>query len=240
VRLEVIEGGESSLAERTAVWLADRLWAAVAERGVAHLAVSGGNTPATAFVALAIQPVPWEQVHIWQVDERVAPDGDPDRNATGLREHLLTRVPIEPEHVHLMDVTADDLSDAARRYEQHLRDACGAVLDIIHLGLGDDGHTASWPPGDPVIGVTDRDVATAGPFHDRVRMTLTVPAVNRGRHLVVLVAGEDKAPVVKRLFDGDTSIPASHLRRTGTTILADEAAGKLARQGAGSSTSTGG
>ena len=242
MRLEVIEGGASSLAERTAVWLADRLWAAVAERGAAHLAVSGGGTPATAFVALAIQPVPWDQVHIWQVDERVAPDGDPDRNATGLREHLLSRVPIEPEHVHLMDVTSDDLFDAARDYEQQLRDATGGVLDVVHLGLGDDGHTASWPPGDDVLGVTDRDVTIVGPFRDRVRMTLTVPAVNRGRHLMVLVAGEDKAPVVKKLFDGDTSIPASHLRRTGTTVLADEPAGKLARQAAagGGSTSTGG
>jgi 6-phosphogluconolactonase len=228
VRLEVIEGGPARLAERAAVWLADRIFAAVSERGAAHLAVSGGSTPATTFVALTILPVPWERVHIWQVDERVAPDGDPERNATHLREHLLGRVPIAEEQVHLMDVTADDLGAAASRYAADLQTLTGGVLDIVHLGLGDDGHTASWPPGDPVVNVTDRDTAVVGPFNGAMRMTLTVPAVNRGRHLMVLVEGADKAPVVKRLIAGDTSIPASHLRNTGTTVLADKAAGATA------------
>jgi 6-phosphogluconolactonase len=221
----VVDGDTGTLAERTGVWLADRLWAAVSEHGVAHLAVSGGSTPATAFVALAIQPVPWDQVHVWQVDERVAPDGDPDRNATGLREHLLSRVPIPPEHVHLFDVTADDLEDAARRYAAELHAQASGVLDIVHLGLGDDGHTASWPPGDPVVDIDDRDVAVVAPFNGYRRMTLTVPAVNRARHVMVLVEGEAKAGVVRRLIDGDTSIPASHVRRTGTTVLADSRAG---------------
>jgi 6-phosphogluconolactonase len=223
MRLEVVEGGPASVAERTAVWLADRLWAGVAERGVAHLAVSGGTTPATTFVALAILPVPWERVHIWQVDERVAPDGDPDRNATGLREHLLSRVPLPDDHAHLFDAAADAWA-AATAYGEELQRACGGVLDVVHLGLGDDGHTASWPPGDPVVDITDRDVAVAGPFNGHVRLTLTVPAVNRARHLVVLVEGAAKAPVVRKLLDGDTSIPASHLRRSGITVLADEAA----------------
>jgi 6-phosphogluconolactonase len=225
VRLEVIEGGPTRLAERAAVWLADRLFAAVGERGSAHLAVSGGNTPAATFVALAILPVPWDRVHVWQVDERVAPDGDPVRNATHLREHLLSRVPIADERVHLFDVTAEDLKEAAARYAHDLSRLAGGVLDVVHLGLGDDGHTASWPPGDPVVEVTDRDTAVVGPFNGTRRMTLTVPAVNRGRHLLVLVEGRAKAPVVRRLISGDTTIPASHLRSTGTTVLADEAAG---------------
>jgi 6-phosphogluconolactonase len=225
VRLEVVDGGGGTLAERTGVWLADRLWAAVSEHGVAHLAVSGGSTPATAFVSLAIQPVPWDRVHVWQVDERIAPDGDPDRNATSLREHLLSRVPILPEHVHLFDVTADDLEDAARRYAADLQAQASGVLDIVHLGLGEDGHTASWPPGDPVVDIDDRDVAVVAPFNGHRRMTLTVPAVNRARHVMVLVEGETKAEVVRRLIDGDTSIPASHVRRTGTTVLADASAG---------------
>jgi 6-phosphogluconolactonase len=231
MRLEVVDGDHGRLAERAAVWLADRLWAAVAERGVAHLAVSGGSTPATTFVALAILPVPWEQVHIWQVDERIAPDGDPDRNATGLREHLLARVPVPPEQVHLFGVEDPDLEAAAARYAADLQRACGGVLDIVHLGLGDDGHTASWPPGDPVVDEANRDVAVVGPFHGLRRMTLTVPAVNRGRSLMVLVEGEAKAAVVRRLLDGDTTIPSSHLRHNGTTILADQAAGGRSRTG---------
>jgi 6-phosphogluconolactonase len=186
--------------------------------------VSGGSTPATTFVALAIQPVPWDKVHVWQVDERVAPDGDPERNVTGLREHLLARVPIDEARIHLFDVTAPDLEAAAAHYAGQLQAACGGVLDIAHLGLGDDGHTASWPPGDPVVDVVDRDVALAGPFHGTIRMTLTVPAINRARHLLVLVEGESKAPVVRRLIEGDTTIPASHLRTTGTTVLTDRAA----------------
>lgn len=224
MRLEVIDGGPASVAERTAIWLADRLWAAVAERGAAHLAVSGGSTPATTFVALAILPVPWEKVHVWQVDERVAPDGDPDRNATGLREHLIGRVPLPAGHTHLFDAASGDPSAAASAYAAELHQACGGVLDVVHVGLGDDGHTASWPPSDPVVDVTDQDVAVAGPFNGHLRLTLTVPAVNRARHLVVLVEGEAKAGAVRKLLDGDTSIPASHLRRAGITVLADAAA----------------
>lgn len=229
MRLEVVDGGQASLAERTAIWLADRLWAGASERGVAHLAVSGGTTPATTFVALAILPVPWSQVHVWQVDERVAPEGDPDRNATGLREHLLSRVPIADDQVHLFDAANDDPDAAAASYAAELQRRCGGVLDVVHLGLGDDGHTASWPPGDPVVDVHDRDAAVAGPFNGHLRLTLTVPAVNRARHLMVLVEGEGKAPVVPKLLDGDPSIPASHLRRSGITVLADRAAASLVR-----------
>jgi 6-phosphogluconolactonase len=227
MRLEVTKGGPERLAQRAALWLADRVFAAVSERGVAHLAVSGGSSPLAMFSALAELAVPWEHLHVWQVDERVAPDGDPDRNAVGLQEHLLAKVPIPAEQVHLFDVTAPDLEAAATRYASELQRLNGGVLDIIHLGVGDDGHTASWPPGDPVVDITDRDVAVVGPFNGRVRMTLTVPAVNRGRRLVILVEGAAKAPVVKKLIEGDTSIPASHLRTTGTTILADEAAGDV-------------
>ena len=231
MRLEVIDGGQAPLAERSAIWLADRLWAAAAERGVAHLAVSGGTTPATTFVALAILPVPWAQVHVWQVDERVAPDGDPDRNATGLREHLLSRVPVADDQIHLFDAASDDPDTAAASYAADLQRLCNGVLDVVHLGLGDDGHTASWPPGDPVLDVHDRDVAVAGPFNGHLRLTLTVPAVNRARHLMVLVEGEGKAPVVPRLLEGDPSIPASLLRRSGITVLADRAAASMVRSG---------
>ncbi len=219
-------GGPARLAERSSTWLADRLWAAVAERGSAHLAVSGGNTPSGMFVALATLPIPWEHIHLWQVDERVAPDGDEARNAASLSQHLVSRVPIAPERVHLMNVTATDLDAAADDYADALRHSCGAVLDIVHLGLGDDGHTASWPPGDAIVDVEDRDVALSGLFNGYRRMTLTVPAVNRARHIMFLVDGAAKAPVVRRLLDGDTTIPASRVRKPGVTLLADEAAGE--------------
>lgn len=202
---------------RAAIWIADRVWSAVAERGVAHLAVSGGRTPVAMFRALDGLALPWDRVHIWQVDERVAPDGHPDRNATDLVAALPGRT------LHLMPVTASDLDAAAAAYAAELVSACDGVLDVVHLGIGDDGHTASWPPGDPVIDVTDHEVAMAGPFHDRLRMTLTVPAVNRARHRMVLVAGPDKAAALAKVLAGDRSMPAAHVAAD-AVVLTDPAA----------------
>jgi 6-phosphogluconolactonase len=160
-------------------------------------------------------------VHVFQVDERVAPDGDPDRNLVDLRSNLLDRVPV---HAHLMDVTASDLDGAARRYAEELTSVTGdGVLDVVHLGLGDDGHTASWPPGDPVIDVVDSDVALTQPYRGRVRMTLTVPAVNRAREIMFLAAGPGKVEMVQKLVARDASIPASHVRQD-ATVLVDESA----------------
>jgi 6-phosphogluconolactonase len=215
VRVETIATEE--LPQRAAIWIADRVWSAVAGRGVAHLAVSGGRTPGAMLRVLDALPLPWEQLHIWQVDERVAPDGDADRNATDLVAALPNRV------LHLMPVTAADLEVAAADYDAELAAACGGVLDVVHLGLGDDGHTASWPPGDPVIEVTDRDVAVAGPFRERMRMTLTVSAVRRARVSMVLVAGADKADALARMLAGDPTIPAGHLPPD-ATVLTDPSA----------------
>jgi 6-phosphogluconolactonase len=201
----------SLLPGRAAIWVADRLWTAVAERGEGHLAVSGGATPLAMFAALAALPLPWPQVHVWQVDERVAPDGDQDRNAAQL--DALRDVGAV---IHSMDVTNPSLPAAAASYAAALPDR----FDVIHLGLGDDGHTASWPPRDPVVNLTER-VAVVGPFKDRVRLTLTPPVVNNARHVMFLVAGDTKAPMLARLLRGDPSIPATVVRRTGTTILTD-------------------
>ncbi len=201
----------SLLPGRAAIWVADRLWAAVAERGEGHLAVSGGMTPLAMFGALAALPLPWPQVHVWQVDERVAPDGDQDRNA-GQLDTLRDVGAV----IHLMDVTNPSLPVAAASYAAALPDR----FDVIHLGLGDDGHTASWPPRDPVDNLTER-VAVVGPFKDRVRLTLTPPVVNNARHVMFLVAGATKVPMLARLLRGDPKIPATVVRRTGTTILTD-------------------
>jgi len=221
MRVEIVKGGAGLLADRAAVWVAERIWAAVADRGVAHVAVSGGNTPTVMFGTLATLPVPWTAVHIWQVDERVAPDGDPERNLVDLQMALLSKVPATP---HLFDVTSPDLDAAMSAYARDLEQSCYGVLDVVHLGLGDDGHTASWPPGDPVVDVTDTDVARSLEYKGRVRVTLTVPAVNRAREIMFLVAGADKATAVAALVDGAGTVPASHVRRDGTVVLLDEAA----------------
>jgi 6-phosphogluconolactonase len=221
MRVEVIDDGLGPLAERAAVWVAERIWTAVADRGVAHLAVSGGGTPTVMFAALAALPVPWTEVHIWQVDERVAPDGDPDRNLDELHAALLSKVPATP---HLYDVTNPDLDAAIAAYAHDLRDACDGVLDVVHLGMGDDGHTASWPPGDPVANITDTDVARSLEYKGRVRLTLTVPAVNRAREIMFLVAGADKASAVAEFVAGTGHSPALHVRRDDVVLLLDETA----------------
>ena len=209
-------------ADLVAAWLAE----AVDARGRATLAVSGGSTPLLFFSELARREVPWEHVHVFQVDERVAPPG-PDRNLTGLQEALLAKVPIPAGNVHRMPVEEADLAAAARAYGEEIRAVAGdeGRLDVVHLGLGDDGHTASWPPGDPVVDATD-DVAVVGPFNGLVRMTLTPRAVNRARRIVWLISGPEKAGVLRRLLAGDPALPASRVRRgEGVTLLADGAAG---------------
>jgi 6-phosphogluconolactonase len=232
VRVEVIAGGPSVLGARAAVWVADRLWTAVADRTEAHLAVSGGSTPVAMFTALAALPAPWEAVHVWQVDERVAPDGHPDRNANDLLEHLVQPTGIPDERVHLMPVAscegAVDLDAAAERYAAELREACDGVLDVVHLGIGDDGHTASWPPGDPVLAVEDRDVVAIGEFNGRRRLTLTVPAVNRGRCIMVLVAGTTKTHALAGMLRGEPDLPASRIRDDAVVLADSEAAGEVA------------
>ena len=195
------------------------LRSAIAARGTASVAFSGGHTPVLMFEALAEQSLPWQHVHVFQVDERVAPDGDAERNSTALCGSLLDRV---AAHAHLMDVTAADLGDAARRYADELRPH--EPLDVLHLGMGDDGHTASWPPGDPVIDQRDHAVAIVGPYRGMVRMTITPPVVQRAHAVLLLVTGADKAPVLARLMDGDRSVVAAHVLGARTMVIADHSA----------------
>lgn len=189
------------------------------------MAVSGGTTPWEMLRALANENVPWPHVHIFQVDERVAPAGHGDRNLTHLRE-ALARVPLSPEQIHAMPVEAEDLDHAARRYDTHLAALAGqpAVLDLVHLGLGSDGHTASLVPGDAVLDIVDRDVAMTSVYQGRRRMTLTYPLINRARKVLWLATGAAKAPMLVRLRAGDPSIPAGRVRQDNATILADAAA----------------
>jgi 6-phosphogluconolactonase len=176
--------------------------------------------------ALANEKVPWESVHVVQVDERVAPAGDADRNLSHLRESLLKQAPLRPDQIHAMPVEASDLEAAAKRYALSLREIAGTppVLDLAHLGLGPDGHTASLVPGDPVLNVTDSDVALTGVYQERRRMTLTYPMLNRSRRILWLVTGSDKVAALARLRDGDASIPAGRIKRDQALVLADRAA----------------
>lgn len=214
-----------ALAGRAADMVAARLAEAADARGRATLAVSGGSTPAAFLAELARRKLPWEDVHVFQVDERVAPPGS-ERNLTGLGEALLDRVGIPAGNVHPMPVDAPDLAAAAAAYAEEIRAVTGPAgrLDVVHLGLGDDGHTASWPPGDPVVDAPD-DVAVVGPFNGRLRMTLTPPAVNRAGWIMWLISGVAKAAVLRRLLAADAALPASRVRRHDVTLLADGAAG---------------
>jgi 6-phosphogluconolactonase len=190
------------------------------------MAVSGGHTPWLMLRGLASEDVPWESVHLVQVDERVAPAGHPDRNLTHLRESLLEHAPLPPGQLHAMPVELPDLAAAATRYALTLREIAGSppVLDLVHLGLGPDGHTASLVPADPVLDVTDSDVAPTGVYQGRRRMTLTYPILNRSRRVMWLVTGREKAEMLGRLRAGDESIPAGRVRRDQALVLADRAA----------------
>jgi 6-phosphogluconolactonase len=215
-----------SVAQEAARFIATEARAAVAERGRFIVAFSGGNTPRHMLRALAGEDVPWEGVHVVQVDERVASTGHLDRNLTQLRESLLEHAPLRPEQLYTMPVESHDLRAAATRYALTLRELAGSppVLDLAHLGLGPDGHTASLVPGDPVLNVTDADVALTGIYQGRQRMTLTYPMLNRSRRILWLVTGNEKAGMLVRLRDGDVSIPAGRILRDHALVIADQAA----------------
>ena len=225
MRTEVFADAEA-VAKQAAAVIAEEARTAVTARGRFVLAVSGGNTPWIMLRALASEDVPWEHIHIVQVDERVAPAGNADRNLTHLRESLLEHAPLDPGQIYAMPVEGADLEGAAARYARTLSEIAGtpSVLDLSHLGLGPDGHTASLVPGDPVLEVADRDVAITGMYQERQRMTLTYPILNRSRKIMWVVTGAEKVPMLKRLQDGDISIPAGHVRRDQALILADRAA----------------
>jgi 6-phosphogluconolactonase/glucosamine-6-phosphate isomerase/deaminase len=202
-------------AEAAASWLARRLRDAVRRRGCATIAVSGGSTAPPLFAALARLDMPWEQLQLWQVDERVAPDGHAERNAGQLGGQLAGLAAT----VHLMPVTAADLDAAAARYGATLPER----FDVVHLGLGDDGHTASWPPGDRVVDST-RPCEVIGEFNGFRRMTLTPRVVNAARSRLMLTHGAAKAPMVARWLLRDPDLPVDRVRRSDTWVFVDAAA----------------
>ena len=225
MKIEVLDSADA-VAEEAAAIIATDARIATAQRGRFVMAVSGGRTPWAMLRALAGMQVPWDGVHILQVDERVAPAGDPDRNLTHLRESLLEHAPLRPDQIHPMPVEEPDLEAASAAYAQTLHEVAGTpvVLDLVHLGLGPDGHTASLVPGDPVLKVHDAAVALAGPYQGRRRMTLTYPVLDHARRVLWVVTGADKAPMLARLRAGDKSIPAGRVRQNDAVVLVDRAA----------------
>ena len=207
----------TAAATDAAHWVAAKLRNASTRRGVASLAVSGGTTPAKMFAALSMLDVPWSCVTIWQVDERIAADGSADRNAP-----LLDVFNTIGAKVRLMPVVDRDLPAAARQYGSGLP----SQFDVVHLGLGDDGHTASWIPGDSVIDEL-ASVALTGEYRGTRRMTLTPPVVNGARSRVVLAAGADKAAAMRGWLLRNEALPIERLHRTGTVVVLDEAAASL-------------
>jgi len=215
-----------AVAMRAAEFIAQVAREAVAERGRCSLAFSGGATPWQTFRALAGKDVPWDRVHLLQVDERVTVFVDPDRNYLHLRETLIDRIVIPSANVHPMPVEEEDLDEGARGYEAILHRIAGAppVFDLVQLGLGEDGHTASLFPGDAALQVIDADVAVTGLYKGWKRMTLTFPAIDRARCLLWLVTGSGKTDALERLLAGDRSIPAGRVLRSRAVLLADAAA----------------
>ncbi len=202
----------------------DALGAAIDRAGRASLAVSGGSSPGPMFGALAASELGWERVELFQVDERVAPDGADARNLTGLLARLGPEVTARVAlHAAPVDLGADAAADA---YQQTLVDRLGPspVLDVVHLGLGDDGHTASLVPDDAALEVVDREVAATGDYRGHRRVTLTYPALDRAALLVWLVTGADKASPLARLLAGDASIPAGRVRAARSVVVCDRAA----------------
>lgn len=225
VKVEVVDD-DVAVAREAARIVASESRLRVAECGRFVMAMSGGRTPWKMLRALADEVVPWSSVHVFQVDERIAPAGDPDRNLTLLQESLLSRVPLPPGQVHAMQVEDRDLYGAVVKYERTLARIAGEppVLDLTQLGLGTDGHTASLVPGDPVLDITDRNVGLTAAYRGRGRMTLTLPMIGRSRMILWVVTGAEKATMLNRLLSSDISIPAGRIAQGRAVLIADRAA----------------
>jgi len=216
IRLEVLPDPDAAAA-RVAALVEESVNRVVTGGGRFAWAVSGGEGPDPMFRRVGALELPWGSIDTWQVDERIAPLGDPDRNRT--RQERAFPSPAL-EGIRWMPVEDEDQDASAARYAATLPDQ----FDLVHLGLGTDGHTASLVPGDPVLDVVDRDVAVTGPYEGRRRMTLTYPALARSRLVVWLVTGEEKREAVRSLLAGDRSIPAARVPVADQILITDRTA----------------
>ncbi|MDG2053150.1 MAG: 6-phosphogluconolactonase [Phycisphaerales bacterium] len=223
MQTDILASPEAAAAA-AASFIANAARQAIKERDCFAFAVSGGHSPWIMLRELGEEKLEWSKIHVFQVDERIAPKGDDDRNLTHLKESLLATAPIDPQNIYAMPVDHEDVNKAAAEYGQTLASVCGSPvkLDLVHLGLGPDGHTASLVPNDTVLEVTDRDVAlTGGTYQGRQRMTLTYPCINRARQIMWLVTGAAKQPVFPKLQAGDPSIPGGRVEQEHAVLIAD-------------------
>lgn len=230
MNIEILADAQA-VADRAAAFIAEEARAAVAARGRFTIALSGGSTPWAMLGALAGKDMPWQSVHVFQVDERIAPAGNPERNLTRLAEILLSIPSFPQRQLYALPVNATDLADGAAAYAQTIESLAGSPpeIDLVHLGLGADGHTASLVPDDPVLAMGDSLVALTGVYIGRHRMTLTYPVLNGARKVLWLVTGAGKTQMLQRLLAGDPTIPAGRVRPDNALVLADRAAaGKAA------------
>lgn len=209
-----------------AAFLAGCARRAIDKRDLFVVAFSGGSTPRAMLGALITEDIDWRHVHVFQVDERAAPAGHAQRNLTQLQQTLLEKTTLPADNLHAMSVEDTDLNLAAGRYADRISEAAGrpAVMDLVHLGLGDDGHTASLVPGDAALDVSAHDVTVSGEYRGYLRMTLTLPILNRARQRLWLVTGSAKAAMLARLVAGDSSIPAGRVNANDAVVFADQAA----------------
>jgi 6-phosphogluconolactonase len=232
--LEILPDAASA-GRAAAARIAREVAVGVRERGRFLLALSGGRTPGPMLRALAREALPWGQVHLFQVDERAAPEGDPERNWTQICVDLLDALdPAGPgPRLHPMPAAEPDLAAAAERYAGELEAVAGRppVLDLVQLGLGDDGHTASLVPGDAVLARLDAPVAATGLYRGLRRLTLTLPTLAAARRVIWLVTGGEKREALRRLRAADAAIPAGRVARGGAVVYADAAAAGAAADG---------
>ena len=214
------------VAAGAAAYLEHQIREALAHQPSYSLAISGGRTPWEMLKILSKADLPWQRVNLFQVDERVAPDGHADRNLTQLFQAIAGTPMVTQLRIFPMPVLAEDLEEGCREYTEVLDEVTeGKGLDLIHLGLGSDGHTASLVPGDGVMEVQDRLVAcTQNLYQGRIRMTLTYPLLNSAKQLLWIVTGSEKQEMVQRLLQQDPSIPAGSIRQENALLMVDQAA----------------
>jgi 6-phosphogluconolactonase len=222
----------AAAARWAAGFVAGRMREAEGERGRFLLALSGGGTPLPMYGALAREPLAWEHVELFQTDERAAAMGSDARNWSHIEQLLTAPAGMPKQRMHPMPTESADLVAAAAGYAASLTTLAGTppVFDLIHLGLGEDGHTASLFPGDPALDVKDVWVTATGEHHGHRRMTLTLPTIDRAHCIVWLVCGEGKAAMLARLVTGDKSIPAGRVSHGHAIVIADAAAARLLEQ----------
>ncbi|MGH8127166.1 MAG: 6-phosphogluconolactonase [Gammaproteobacteria bacterium] len=218
MEIEVCESKEDAAAQGAKL-IAEHVAAAIVQRGHACIAVSGGHTPWAMLTLLAKRNLRWDKLTVFQVDERECPLESDDRNYKHLKEVL-------PVKCHIEAMPVEDFEGGSTAYAGRLQAQAGqpAVLDVVHLGLGPDGHTASLVPNDPVLDITDRDVAWTEPYQGHRRMTLTYPIINHARLVFWLVDGDAKREALARLMAGDTEIPAGRIHARRQFVIADTTA----------------